>query len=97
MNALCCIGVGLVSTVSGKLGVIAVTMVLRAKVARSASREWKLCTGSPSPVRRVICLATAPGERCAVATTLERRASAAALSVSSNSIGARRWRMCHSR
>ena len=37
------------------------------------------------------------GERCACATTLSRSASAASLSVSSNSIGARRWRMCHSR
>lgn len=89
-NALCWIGVGPVSTVSGKVGVIAVMTVLRTKVARSASSEWKLCTGSRSSVRPVVCMATATGERCAVATTLERIASAACLSVSSNSIDARR-------
>ena len=56
-----------------------------------------LCTGRPSSVRPVVCFLTAAGERCACATTLLRSASAASLSVSSNSIGARRWRMCHSR
>src|SRR3984957_11352601 len=68
-------------------------IVLRAKVARSASSERKLCTGRPSTVRPVVCFLTTAGERCACATTLLRSASAASLSVSSNNIGARRWRM----
>ena len=51
-------------------------MVLRAKVARSASRERKLCTGRPSSVRPVVCLVTPAGERRAFATTLVRRVSA---------------------
>ena len=38
----------------------------------------------------LVCLVTAAGERCACATTLARSGSAACLSVSSNSIGARR-------
>src|SRR3954465_2877504 len=71
-------------------------MVLRARVARSANSVRKLCTGRPSSVRPVVCLLTATGDRCACATTLVRRASAAFLSVSSNSIGASCWRMCHS-
>jgi hypothetical protein len=41
-------------------------------------------------------LTTAAGDRCAYVTALARKVSAASLSVSSNSIGARRWRMCHS-
>ena len=51
----------------------------------------------PSGVRSVVCLRIAPFERCALATTLLRAASAAALSVSSNSSGASAWRICHSR
>jgi hypothetical protein len=54
-NALCWMVVGLVTTVSGWLGVIAVVMVLRATVARSASSDWKLWTGSPSGVSPVVC------------------------------------------
>src|ERR1700722_18291289 len=72
-------------------------MVLRASVARSASSEWKLCTGRPSSVSPVVCFFIAAFERCACATTLRRCASAASLSVSSNSIGASFWRICHSR
>jgi hypothetical protein len=53
--------------------VIAVVMVLRAKVARSAGSERKLCTGRPSSVRPVVCFLTAAGERSACATTLLRR------------------------
>ena len=34
-------------------------MVLRASVARSASSDWKLCTGNPSAVSPVVCLVTA--------------------------------------
>src|SRR6516225_10428882 len=52
-------------------------------VARSARRVRKLWTGRPSSVRPVVCLVTAAGERSALATTLERSASAASLSVSS--------------
>ena len=46
--------------------------------------------GIPSGVHPVVGFRTAAGERCACATTLARNASAASLSVSSNSIGARR-------
>jgi hypothetical protein len=38
---------------------MAVMTVLRAKVARSASSEWKLCTGNRSGVRRVVWRARA--------------------------------------
>ena len=81
--------VGLVTTVSGWFGVIAVTTVFRAIVPRSASNVWKLCTGRPSGLNFVVCFCTAVGERCAGATTLVRKASAVCLSASSNSIGAR--------
>jgi len=77
------IGVGLVTMVKWWFGAIAVATVLRASVARSAIRLWKLCTGSPSAVRQVVCLVTAASDRCALATGLERSASAASLSVSS--------------
>jgi 7,8-dihydro-6-hydroxymethylpterin-pyrophosphokinase len=56
---------------------MAVTRVLRVRVARSASRVRKLWTGRPSPVRPVVCLATAAEERSALATTPARSASAA--------------------
>jgi hypothetical protein len=49
-----------------------VVMVLRAKVASSASSERKLCTGNPSSVRPVICLVTAVGERCDIGLELLR-------------------------
>ena len=88
-KALRCVSVGLVTTVSGWFGVIAVTTVFRAIVARSASNVWKLCTGNPSDVNFVVCFSRAAGERCAGATTLVRDSSATCLSVSSNSIGAR--------
>ena len=58
--------------VKGRSGAMAVTMVLRARVARSASRLWKLWTGAPSAVRPVALLARAAGERCALATGLSR-------------------------
>ena len=51
--------VGRVKTVRGWCGVIAVVMVLRATVARSASSVWKLCTGRPSSVRPMVCFLTA--------------------------------------
>ena len=44
-KAFCWRGVGRVRTVKGRLGAMAVTTVLRARVARSASRLWKLWTG----------------------------------------------------
>ena len=40
-------------------------IVLRARVARSANNERKLCTGRPSGVSPVVCLAMAAGEGCA--------------------------------
>jgi Copper chaperone PCu(A)C len=54
-NALRWTSVGRVSTVIGKFGATAVMIVLRASVARSASRVWKLCTGNPSGVTPVVC------------------------------------------
>ena len=54
-------GVGRVRTVKGRSGAMAVTIVLRASVARSASRLWKLWTGAPSAVRPVALLARARG------------------------------------
>ena len=54
-------GVGRVRTVKGRSGAIAVTTVFRARVARSASRVWKLWTGTPSAVRPVALLASARG------------------------------------
>ena len=47
---------------------MAVVMVLRASVARSANSVRKLCTGRPSSVRPVVCLLTAAGDRCHAAT-----------------------------
>src|SRR5208337_2661252 len=76
-------GVGRVVMVKGRSGAMAVVTVFLVSVARSASRVWKLWTGRPSSVRPVVCLATAAGERCALATTLARSASAACLSSSS--------------
>src|SRR5271169_4966907 len=64
-KAFCWRGVGRVRTVKGRSGAMAVTTVLRARVARSASRLWKLWTGAPSAVLPVAFLATARGERCA--------------------------------
>jgi len=55
-NAFCWMAVGLVATVSRWLGVIAVVMVLRATVARSASNVRKLWTGSACSVSPVVCL-----------------------------------------
>ena len=71
-RAFCWIAVGLVTTFSGRLGVIAVTRMLRVMVARSLSNVWKLCTGKPSGVCPVVCFLIADGERCAFATTLLR-------------------------
>src|SRR5271154_6167849 len=82
-KAFCWRGVGRVRTVKGRSGAMAVTTVLRARVARSASRLWKLWTGAPSAVLPVAFLATARGERCALATGLSRNAAAASLSSSS--------------
>src|SRR5271154_188293 len=82
-KAFCWRGVGRVRTVKGRSGAMAVTTVLRARVARSASRLWKLWTGAPSAVLPVAFFATARGDRCALATGLARRASAASLSSSS--------------
>src|SRR5208282_1062215 len=83
LKAFCWIGVGRVRMVKVRSAAVAVTTVLRASVARSASRLWKLWTGAPSWVRPVALLARAAGERCALATGLSRRASAASLSSSS--------------
>ena len=74
---------------SADTGAIAVMMVLRASVARSASRLRKLCTGSSirGPSGRLL------GDRGRRALRLGHglcAASAASLSSSSNSIGARR-------
>src|SRR5277367_4858874 len=82
-KAFCWRGVGGLRTVKGRSGAMAVTTVLRARVARSASRLWKLWTGAPSAVLPVAFLATARGERCALATGLSRNAAAASLSSSS--------------
>ena len=49
-------------------GAAAMAMVLRVKVASSASRDWKLWTGRPSAVRLVAALRRAALERCAGAT-----------------------------
>src|SRR5712671_3834983 len=49
------------------------------EVGEQGAEAW---TGRPSSVRPVVCLATAAGERSALATTLARSASAASLSVS---------------
>jgi hypothetical protein len=68
---------------------------LLAFIDRAMSAAWR--AHSDAAVRRVVCLATAVGERCVCATTLLRSASAASLSVSSNSIGARRWCICHTK
>lgn len=68
-------GVGLAVIVIGRFGEIAVVTVLRASVARSAIRLWKLWTGKPSSVCLVVCLWSAAGDRSALATTLERRVS----------------------
>jgi hypothetical protein len=76
-------GVGRAVTVKGCSRAMAVTKVFRVRVARSSIRVRKLWTGRPSSVRPVVCLVTAAGERPALATTLERCASAASLSVSS--------------
>src|SRR5438132_8544106 len=82
-RAFCWMGVGRAVRVKGCSGAMAVTRVFRVRVARSLRRVRKLWTGRPSSVRPVVCLMTAPGERSALATTLERCASAASLSVSS--------------
>ena len=76
-------GVGRVRMVKGRSGALAVTTVFRARVARSASRVWKLWTGAPSGVRPVALLARADGERCTLATGLSRKASAASFLSSS--------------
>src|SRR3984893_18073910 len=76
-------GVGRAIKVKGCSGAMAVTRVFRVRVARSARRVRKLWTGRPSSVRPVVCLVTAAGERRALATMLERCASAASLSLSS--------------
>src|SRR5438477_11678690 len=72
-------GVGRAIKVKGCSGAMAVTRVFRVRVARSSRRVRKLWTGRPSSVRPVVCLVTAAGERSALATTLERCASAASL------------------
>ena len=70
-------------------------------VARSPSRVWKLRTGrgsrSAGSVRLRAALRRAAGEGSALATGEVRCASRTAGSGSSNSIGARLWRMCHCR
>ena len=64
--------VGRVCRTKAWSGLSAVTTVLRASVARSASRLWKLWTGRPSGVRAVASAWRWPtGERCALATTLD--------------------------
>src|SRR5271157_4026151 len=82
-KALLWMGVGRVVIVKGRSGARAVVTVFRVMVARSAISVWKLWTGRPSGVRPVVCLATAAGDRSALATTLARSASAASLSSSS--------------
>jgi hypothetical protein len=76
--------------------------VLRLNVARSSSRVRKLCTGWDGavyslgalrrglPVRRL-------RDTLALATGENRSASVEARSWSSNSVGAKAWRMCYSR
>src|SRR6516225_3404729 len=85
--AFCWRGVGRAVSVKVCWGSRAVTRVFRVRVARSASRVRKLCTGRPSSVRPVVCLVMALAERSALATTLARNASAASFSVSSYSMG----------
>src|SRR6476660_9284227 len=53
-------------------------MVLRVKVASSASSDWKLWTGRPSAVRLVAALRRAASERCAGVTMEDRAAAASA-------------------
>ena len=50
--------------------VLAFAIVFRAKVASSASRDWKLCTGSTSSVRLLAGLVRAAEERCAGAPVI---------------------------
>ena len=59
--------------------------------------EWLIRALARLGVLPVVSFLTPALDRCACATTLRRSASASSLSVSSNSIGARRWRMCHSK
>jgi len=64
-------------------------------VARSASSDWKLCTGKSSSVR--LCyLAFGGFERHALAT-MEARAASRRLVMVVEQNGLERWRMCHSR
>ena len=51
---------------------MAVMMVLRASVARSANSERKLCTGRPSSVRLVLALRLAAVETDALATNARK-------------------------
>ena len=80
-KAFCWIGVGLVVVVKGWSGLSALTMVARVRVARSASRLWKLWTGRPSWVTPRVSLSWAAWERGALATMLSREASADAVVV----------------
>ena len=69
-------------------------MWLAQRVARSASRLVKLCTGVSSAVRLRAAFLRAVSERWAAATGLARLAAAAGLSLSTNRIGARAVFMC---
>ena len=52
-----------------------IAMVLQVKVARSASRDWKLYTGRSSSVRLALALRLAASERAALAATEARSAT----------------------
>src|SRR5258708_2668128 len=73
-----------------------VVISLRVQVARSRNRLWKLCTGRPSASSLLARLRRAAGEGWAGATIEARSRAAAVGSSSSNSMGLRRSRMCHS-
>src|SRR5271166_5679914 len=61
-------GVGSVGRSKRYFGLLGRLTLLRARVARSARRLRKLCTGIPSSVRREVALRMAAGERLAGAT-----------------------------
>src|SRR5271165_1655162 len=58
-------GVGVVGRSKRYFRLLGRLTLLRARVARSARRLRKLCTGIPSSVRREVALRRAAGERCA--------------------------------
>ena len=89
-------GIGLAFVAAARGYRLILVMILRVMVARSPSRDWKLCTGNPSSVRFVAALALAASERFALATIDVRTALALTLSWSSNRMGLSAWRICHS-